>query len=269
MDERLQLRIQRYGWDAAVDYYQDGWQASLEPAQNTLIKMSDLKPGLEVVETACGSGLVTSMLSKAVGPNGAILATDISERMADATSALGLENVRAARMEAEHLDAKDQSFDRTICALGLMYSANPTQAVAEMHRVLRPGGRAAATVWGERRLCGWASVFPIVDARVASEVCPMFFATGVPGGLVREFENAGFEEIEEHRQFETLEYDSAETLLNAVLMGGAVALAIKRFDQSTLDEVNEEFLASVSDCLVEGRYKIPGEFVTVTGIRTV
>ena len=48
----------------------------------------------------------------------------------------------------------------------------------QMARVAAPGGTVAATIWGERRNCGWAEVFPIVAARVASEVCPMFFGTG-------------------------------------------------------------------------------------------
>ena len=72
-----------------------------------------------------------------------------------------------------------------VCALGLMYSPDPLAAMTEMHRVLRHGGRAVATVWGERRNCGWAEVFPIVDKNVQSEVCPMFFAAGAPGGLLR------------------------------------------------------------------------------------
>ena len=50
-------------------------------------------------------------------------------------------------------------------------------------------------------------------------------------------------------------------------MGGAVALAMKRFDRPTTDAVNEEFLASVADYRVGDHYEIPGEFLTVTGVR--
>jgi len=265
MDARLQIRVQRYGWDAASSYYEAGWQASLLPAHCTLMSMADLKPGHRVVETACGSGLVTKMISDTVGPDGAVMATDLSQKMVDVTDALQLCNVKTARMGVEELDTGDASFDRAICALGLMYSPDPTRAVAEMRRVLRPGGLAVATVWGERRHCGWAEVFPIVDRRVQSEVCPMFFMTGAPRGLTREFEQAGFSEIEEHRQMEVLEYETAQNLLDAILMGGPVALAVKRFDEQTMQDVSEEFLQSVSEFLVDGHYRIPGEFVTVSG----
>ncbi len=267
MDARLQIRVQRYGWDAAVAHYETGWQLSLEPAQRTLMAMAALGPGQKVIETACGTGLVTRMISEAVGPGGHVLATDLSQNMVDATHALGLENVGTGRMGAEVLDVGDAEFDRAVCALGLMYSPDPSAAVAEMHRVLRPGGKAVATVWGERRNCGWADVFPIVDRRVQSEVCPMFFATGAPGGLKRDFEQAGFGEVEERRQSEVLEYASARALLDAVLLGGPVALAIKRFDEATMQEVDSEFLESVSAFEVDGGYRIPGEFVTVSGVR--
>ena len=267
MDPRLQIRVQRYGWDAAVSHYQDGWQASLLPAQRTLLEMADLAPGLKIIETACGTGLVTRMMSEAVGPGGRILATDLSQKMVDATEALGLGNTVTARMGAEALDAGDGEFDRAVCALGLMYSPDPSAAVVEMYRVLRPGGKAVATVWGERRNCGWADVFPIVDRRVQSEVCPMFFATGAPGGLMRDFEQAGFEDISEHRQSEVLEFASARDLLDAVLLGGPVALAVKRFDEATMGEVCDEFLESVSDFRDGAGYRIPGEFVTVSGQR--
>ena len=267
MDAKLQLRVQRYGWDAAAPHYEEGWQNALLDAQKTMIRMAEFDAGHRVIETACGSGLVTRMISDAVGPEGGVLATDLSQEMVNATGALALENVSTARMGAEKLAVEDASFDRAVCALGLMYSPDPLQAICEMYRALRPGGRASATVWGERRNCGWAEVFPIVDRHVKSEVCPMFFASGVPGALKRDFEHAGFIEIEEHRQSKLLEFRSARALLDAVLLGGPVALAVKRFDEATMKQVENEFLESVAGFAQNEAYEIPGEFVTVSGLR--
>ena len=199
-DARLQLRIQRYGWDAAAAYYHAGWQAQLRPAHDRLLDMSGLSAGQQVVETACGSGLVTLRIADLVGPYGRVRATDLSEAMLDdlrsRLAGTRIANIEIRRMEAEKLDIPDDAVDAALCALGLMYTPDPAAAVAEMVRVVKPGGTVAATVWGERRNCGWNSVFPIVDARVASEVCPNFFATGMRGTLAKLFENAGTREGE-------------------------------------------------------------------------
>ena len=102
-------------------------------------------------------------------------------------------NVRFERMDAEELRFPESSFDVILCALGLMYVPDPEKAVREFHRVLRPSGRAVAAVWGQRSKCGWAEIFPIVDARVQSDVCPMFFRLGTGESLRRAFAAAGFE----------------------------------------------------------------------------
>ena len=171
-------------------------------------------------------------------------------------------------MSADDLAVEPESFDVAVCALGLMYVPDPGKAAASMARAVKPGGRVVGTVWGERRNCGWAEIFPIVDARVVSEVCPLFFASGAPGSLKRDFEQAGLRDIKEHRQREVLEFADERSLLSAMLLGGPVALAVKRFTPEIMAEVEQEFLDSVKDHrAADGSYRIPGEFVTVVGYR--
>ena len=204
-----------YGWDAASELYEDGWRGPLAPAQQTLFRVADIKPGERVIEAACGSGLVTRVLAEAVGPAGYVLATDLSQNMVDLTArhSAGYGRVETARMSADGLAVEPRSFDAAVCALGLMYVPDPGQAAKSMAQAVRPGGRVVATVWGERRNCGWAEIFPIVDARVVSEVCPLFFASGAPGSLKRDFGEAGLHGIEEHRQREVLEFPDERSLL--------------------------------------------------------
>lgn len=269
MDARLQRRVQRYGWDKASGDYQRYWQRQLEPAQACLLTMANLQPGERVLDVACGTGLVTFRAAAAVGPNGRIVGTDLSQEMInrarDESQRRGVSNVAFERMDAEALDVEAASFDAALCALGLMYVPDPQKALAEMHRTLRVGGRAVAAVWGARRRCGWAEIFPIVDRRVASEVCPMFFQLGTGDMLSSVMHAAGFSDVRVERLETTLEYASADDAVGAAFAGGPVALAYSRFDQSVREDAHAEYLSSIEPYRRGEGYAVPGEFVVAHG----
>jgi ubiquinone/menaquinone biosynthesis C-methylase UbiE len=269
MDPRLQRRVQRYGWDRAVVAYEQGWRDQLEPAHSLMLDMVDLHPGERVLDVACGTGLISFRAAEAVGADGGVVGTDISGEMVE-TARRGaalrdLANVRFERGDAEALPLPDASFDAAVCGLGLMYVPDPVRALCEMRRLVRPGSRAAAAVWGARRNCGWAEIFPITDARVASEVCPMFFQLGTEDMLARAFAAAGFADVRWQRLATTLRYASAEDALAAVFRGGPVALAYGRFDEATRRAVHAEYLASIAAYRSGGGYAVPGEFVVAAG----
>jgi ubiquinone/menaquinone biosynthesis C-methylase UbiE len=269
MDPRLQRRVQRYGWDRAVVAYEASWRDQLEPAHSLMLEMVALQDGERVLDVACGTGLVSFRAAQAVGSGGAVVGTDLSGEMVETArrgAALrALANVSFERADAEALPLPDATFNAAVCGLGLMYVPDPVKALSEMRRVLRPGGRAAAAVWGARRKCGWAEIFPITDARVASDVCPMFFHLGTKDTLARTFEAAGFAEVRSRRLSTTLRYASAEDALAAVFRGGPVALAYSRFDEATRRAVHAEYLDSIAAYRSGGGYEVPGEFVVAAG----
>jgi SAM-dependent methyltransferase len=286
MDARLQRRIQRYGWDKAAACYEQSWQRQLAPAQGTMLALAELAPGEHVVDVACGTGLVTFAAAEAVGPTGVVVGTDISEVMVTLAAARGrsrgLRNVRFERMDAEDLSPlEDASFDVALCGLGLMYVPDPLKAVREMTRLVMPasphsssgsevtsdpGGRVVAAVWGRRNRCGWAEIFPIVDARVKSEVCPMFFSLGTGDQLADVFRAAGLVDIVTERIDTRLEWATDDEACGAAFVGGPVALAYSRFDERTRFRVHREYLDSIAQWRNRG-YSVPGEFVIVAGRR--
>ena len=272
MDANLQRRIQRYGWDRAVAVYEQAWAEQLRPAQLRLLEMAALQQGERVIDIACGTGLVTFPAATAVGAGGHVLATDISARMVERVEEeardRALTNVTAQRLGAEHMDdVPDQSFDVALCALGLMYVPDVPAALAQMHRVLRPGGRAVAAVWGARARCGWADIFPIVESRVQSDVCPMFFQLGTGPSLQFAFESAGFDQVQSDRLTTTLRYATADEAADAAFAGGPVAMAYSRFDEPTRIEARADYIASIEPYRAAGGYDIPGEFVVTRGRR--
>lgn len=271
MDSRLQRRVQRYGWDKAAGDYEAGWRAQLEPAQSLMLQTVALQPGERVLDVACGTGLVSFRILEAVGETGAVVGTDISAEMVEHARRLavarGKQNASFERFGAEAMNLEGEPFDAGVCALGLMYVPDPVNALGEMLRLLEPGGRVAAAVWGARAKCGWAEIFPIVDARVSSEVCPLFFQLGAKDSLARSFAQAGFSDVRSERLEVDLSYASADEALNAAFRGGPVALAYSRFDEATREAVHAEYLQSIEGFRHGAAYKIPGEFVVAAGVK--
>lgn len=273
MDANLQRRVQRYGWDKAAPYYERSWQAQLEPAQSALLELAGLKPSDRVLDVACGTGLVTFRAAAQVGSKGEVIGADISDQMISAArnlaTAKGINNVRFERMDAEQADFSECSFDAVLCALGLMYVPDPEKAVREFHRILRTDGRATAAVWGQRSKCGWADIFSIVDARVQSDVCPMFFRLGTGESLRDCFAAAGFENVATRRLETRLRYDTADEACEAAFAGGPVGLAYSRFSESMKVEAHKEYLDSLSPYRQGEGYLVPGEFVIASGTKNL
>lgn len=270
MKPRLQRYVQRQGWDRASGSYEEYWRQQLLPVTDLLLETADVQAGEDVIDVACGTGLVTLPVAAGVLPGGRVLATDLSPRMiADLERSLastGVTNVEFACGDAEDIHT-DRVFDVALCSLGLMYVPDPPAAVRELHRVLRPGGRTVVSVWGERRNCGWAELFPIVGSRISSDVCPMFFAMGAPAALSQTLTDAGFADVRESRLSVDIEYAGPDEALGAAFLGGPVALAYSRFDEATRASAHAAYLDSLAAFAVGDGYRVPGEFVIASGHR--
>ena len=271
MHARLQRRVQRYGWDLAVGDYERHWHALLAGVQAELLAQAAPQPGEQVLDVACGTGVVALAIAAAVGPGGSVLGVDLSAGMvASAVSraqAAGNSQARFARMDAGALSLPAASFDLVVCALGLMYVPDTDAALREVQRVLRPGGRTVIAVWGERARCGWAPLFGIVDTEVHSEVCPLFFRLGQGEALARSCSAAGLKVTSSHRRNDKLWHADAGAACEAAFAGGPVALAWSRFEGATRARVRERYLDAIAPWREGSGYRLPAEFVLVVARR--
>lgn len=111
----------------------------------------ELKPDMDVLELACGSGQLSIPLSPAVH---SWLATDYSENMIRAAKARGeTGKLHYAVADATRLKLSCESFDAALIANALHIMPEPEKALAEIHRVLKPGGLlyAPTFLWKEGR----------------------------------------------------------------------------------------------------------------------
>lgn len=271
MEAALQRRVQRYGWDKASLYYQNSWQAQLQPAHDKLFETANIHSGEKIIDVASGTGLISFRALRTTGESGFVLGTDISDKMVDISNAIAIENnlsnIRFERMDAEELKVNNEEFDLALCALGLMYFPDPVNALKEMYRTLKPGGRCVVAVWGNRSSCGWKDIFEIVDKRVSSEVCPMFFNTGNDGVLKKSMEASGFKNISIEKINSSLHYNSGEEACTAAFEGGPVALAYFKFNDEIKKEAQNEYLDSIKKYREGNTYSVPGSFVLGIGFK--
>ncbi|MDP9237862.1 MAG: methyltransferase domain-containing protein [Chloroflexota bacterium] len=272
MEPKLHRRVQRYGWDLAVDDYDRHWVPVLSASAEHCVYLVAPQSGERVLDIASGTGIAAFIAAKRVSAEGDVVATDLSQKMVDAIQATaqreGIGNIRCERVDAEDLAYPDASFDAAVCSLGLMYPAVPQRAIEQMYRVLRPGGCVAVCVWGRRDRCGWNAIFPIVDARVNSDVCPLFFSLGGEGALSYGFERAGFSGISDERVTCTLDWKDGDEACDAALPGGPVALPYSRMTPEQRADVRAEYVASLEPYRREdGSYQVAGEFVYLVAMK--
>jgi len=120
------------------DFY---FGALFQPGRKAVIDRMHCQPGEHILEVGVGTGLSLPLYPAGVQVTG----IDISEEMlarARARSARdGLEHVAALlRMDAEHMQFRDDSFDKVVAMYVVSVVPSPAQLVAEMRRVCRSGG---------------------------------------------------------------------------------------------------------------------------------
>lgn len=106
-----------------------------------------IPPGGVALDVGCGPGNVTASLADAAGPDGLALGVDISVPMLTrAVRAQAGPNILFLRADAQRLPFRDETVDAVNSIAALQLVPDPTAALAEMGRVLRPGGRLAVMV---------------------------------------------------------------------------------------------------------------------------
>ena len=122
------------------------------PWAKQLLMEAKLSSGESVLDVACGPGTVARMASEGVGPNGRVMAIDISPPMLDLARAKppvpNSAPIEYVESSAHPLQAKDASFELTVCQQGLQFFPERVEALKEMARVTQPEGRIAVAVWG-------------------------------------------------------------------------------------------------------------------------
>ena len=138
-------------FDDIAPIYDRVGPAIYEPFGTRLVDWLSLKPGATMLDIATGAGAVLLPAARLLGSKGHVTGIDLSDgllRQAEALArAEGLTNVELRKMDAEHLEFHDRTFDFVTCAFSLQFFPDMEAALHEMQRVCKPGGWLGLTMF--------------------------------------------------------------------------------------------------------------------------
>jgi SAM-dependent methyltransferase len=146
------------GWEVAR---QDLWEVSRSVSE-WLVDRVDPRPGQTVLDLAAGVGDTGLLAARRLGETGRVIITDFAPQMVAAArrraAELGITNAEFRELDAERMDLGAESVDGVTCRWGYMLMPDPGAALGETHRVLRPSGKLAFSVFGAPERNPWASL---------------------------------------------------------------------------------------------------------------
>ncbi len=220
------------------------WAAIQEPTGNTGYKHAldflKLSTADNLLDVGCGSGLFASMAHE---KGAAVTGIDATEQLIEQAK-LRVPGLTLLVGEMEELPFGDAAFDVVTGFNSFQYAANVKNALTEAKRVLKPGGKLTAMIWGNKEDCEAATYFKAIGSLLPPP------PPGAPGPFALT-ENHLLESILEEIGFKILnntdvpsiwDYPDMDTALRGLLSVGPAAKAI---ENSGYDKVHETVLAAV------------------------
>lgn len=181
----------------AAELYQSFFVPTVaSPVSGELLRTADLRTGERVLDVACGTGIITRAAAEQVGQTGTVTAVDLAPDMlevAKATPAAGAP-IQWHQADATSLPLPDASYDVALCQMGIMFMEDRTRPLAELRRVLTPGGRVVINTPGRIQ-----PLFEAMEQAIVEHIGPQLgafvsavFSMHDPSALASLLEDTGF-----------------------------------------------------------------------------
>src|SRR5262245_1081601 len=184
------------GWQRHAPHYHDRLGQLTAQATTDILDAVCAGPGMRLLDICCGPG---HACAQAAARGLTTVGVDFAPAMVDEAQAL-FPNLDFRVGDAEVLAFPDESFDAAVCPFGLLHLAHPERGLSEAHRVIKPGGAYAFTVWctpEKAQLFGLLmdAVAAQSDAMNALPPGPSFFHFSDPAMGADALERTGFRDV--------------------------------------------------------------------------
>lgn len=194
------------------------------PSAQLAVALAGARIGERALDVACGTGIGARLMAPQLGSSGQVVALDIDGGMlATAAQAPREPGATVDWIEATALalPLRDSAFDLCFCLQGLQFVGDFDRALAEMRRVLQPGGRLVLSTWGTiEAMPGHGAVYEALARQGIDCTSPRRgFTMGNPTDLVALAERAGFVSAEVTQSTDPLMFPSARHFVEGLLLG--------------------------------------------------
>jgi ubiquinone/menaquinone biosynthesis C-methylase UbiE len=211
-----------------------------------------------VLDVACGTGVVARSIAPLIGPEGKVVALDVSSDMLAVARALPAPAGAVIEWrEGDALALPDGPFDLVLCQQGLQFFPDPAAAVREMRRVLDIGGRVILSVWQPLQLhVVYEALFQSTAHHLDATVADLAHAwsLGDVEKLRELFDGAGFQGLEIKQESVVVQFPSPDRFVELTVLGGATTIpAFAELSEAERAALVESVKEETEDVLKEYR----------------
>jgi len=196
------------------------------PLAAEAIELASPRPGEQVLDVACGTGIAVRLVAPHAAPGGRVVGLDfdpamlaVARRIVQCPAGVTLDWHCAS---AQAMPFETGTFDIVFCLQGLQFLPDCTAGLAEMRRVMKPGGRLVAIVWHTGEHCKGQHAIIQALGRRNLDAAPMLKALsmGDTGKLRKHASEAGFRDVDIRAASGSARFPSARHFVEALAAGG-------------------------------------------------
>ncbi len=268
-------KSERDSWNKFSARYTTIALPEFRPFGRRLIEIAGVGRGMWVLDVATGPGEPALTIARRVGPRGLVVGVDFSPTMLRRARArartLGLHNALFREMDAERLAFDEMTFDRVFCRFGLMLMPAAERALAEMHRVLVPGGRVAVAVWSAQSKVNTLGIvrraLERYDAFDPPSGAPDFFRFGKAGAMERALRIGGFRQVRTERLTVEWVFEGPAEFWDSMKRGPSLRRVLSQVPPTIRRAVKEDVFRALEKFQRKGKLRIPNEAVLALGVK--